>query len=564
MSWGWGNWSNWNNFDNFNNFVYSNPGYVNFSLQEPSSSNGGTISATENTPVDLSTAVGIASGQSYTEYYYQQQYGYAGYYYTNYGNPPSVCNFQFTAVNSPSPYNDLFYVNLANSNEFYISGNSVYLTANNQLFATLYSTPGELNVVIDGAYYQDYSQIADLIHSVYYENTSSHPPCLPASKLYGRQQRQYQRGFHDYGRRCPERSRHFVARQHHWGARQPNHRSCPGGGVRHRRFGVGTTSSGGTFDIITSALSDGSHSLTATATDPAQVTGAASAVFSVTVDSDSGEQNALGVTVNGGNPIAGAIATAVPYSVAGIESDDNGTVTFSDGVNPSVVVTITNGQVAPTANLSGLNDGPITVTLHLNNDAAGNSFTDVITSITLYAVIVSSGALTVSGGQTSGNILVLSGATLDVLSGGTAIDPVVSSGGSLVVASGGFADPTIIYNGASETISAGGTDNGALICGTQLDYGFASGVTIFTGSQVVEGGGTASGTSIHAGGTEIVNTGGTDFGAQIMVASRRIMASRPALQSSLAHRSSSPGAPPPTPSSRAAVRSQSLSTASPI
>jgi hypothetical protein len=179
MSWGWGNWSNWNNFDNFSNVVYSNPGYVNFSLQEPNSSNGGTISTTENTPIDLSTAVGVASGQSSTEYYLQQQYGIAGYYYTSYGNPPNVYNFQFTAVNSPSPSNDQFYVNLANSNEFYISGNSVYLTSNNQLFATLYSTPGELNVVIDGAYYQDYSQISDLIHSVYYENTSSHPP-LPS------------------------------------------------------------------------------------------------------------------------------------------------------------------------------------------------------------------------------------------------------------------------------------------------------------------------------------------------------------------------------------------------
>jgi autotransporter passenger strand-loop-strand repeat protein len=276
-------------------------------------------------------------------------------------------------------------------------------------------------------------------------------------------------------------------------------------------IGVGTTSSGGTFDIVTSALSDGSHSLTATATDPAQVAGASSAVFSVTVDADAGEQNAFGVTVNGGNPIAAAIATAVPFSGAGIEADDSGTVIFSDGVNPPVVVTITNGQVAPTANLSGLNDGSIKVTLHLNSDAAGNGFTDIVTSITLYAVIVSSGALTISGGQTSGNILVLSGATLDIPSGGTAIDPVVSSGGSLVVDSGGFADPTIIYSGASETISASATDLGAIISGgTQLDYGFASGVTIFTGSQVVEGGGTASGTTI-SGGLEIVSAAGGRF-----------------------------------------------------
>ena len=204
--------------------------------------------------------------------------------------------------------------------------------------------------------------------------------------------------------------------------------------------GSGTTTSSGTFDIVTSALADGSYSLTATATDSAGVTGAASAPFNVTVDADAGEQNALGVTVNGGNPIAGAIAAAVPFTVTGIESDDNGTVTFSDGVNTPVVVTITNGQVVSTANLTGLNDGPITVTLHLDSDSAGNSFTDVVTTVTLYAVIVSSGVLTVSAGQTSGKVLVLSGrhprhpvrrhlpskiATVD--SGGTEI---VSSGGS--------------------------------------------------------------------------------------------------------------------------------------
>ena len=436
MSWSWGNWSNWNNFDNFNNVVLSNPGYVDFTLQEPNSSNGGTISTTENTPVDLSTAVGVASGQSYTEYYYQQQYGIAGYYYTNYGNPPDVYNFQFTAVNSPSPYDDQFYVNLANSNEFYLSGNSVYLTSNNQLFATLYSTPGELNVVIDGAYYQDYSQIADLIHSVYYKNTSSHPPAS--------QQINFTVGSSastsvdstitvDVAPNAPVISS-LVNTTGAPGSQITNHAQVevsgtadPGTTVQifadggNTPIGVGTTNSGGTFDIVTSALSDGSHSLTATATDPAHVTGAASALFSVTVDADTGEQNALGVTINGGNPIAAAIATAVPFSVAGIEFDDNGTVTFSDGVNPPVVVTITNGQVAPTANLSGLNDGPITVTLHLDNDAAGNSFTDVVTTVTLYAVIVSGGQLTISAGQTSGSTLVLSGAVLDVQSGGTAI-----------------------------------------------------------------------------------------------------------------------------------------------
>jgi hypothetical protein len=71
--------------------------------------------------------VGITTAESWDEYYN----GYYGYYYYNYGSPPSVYNFQFTAINSPSPSNDRIYLNLANSSEFYLSGNEVLLQSNN-------------------------------------------------------------------------------------------------------------------------------------------------------------------------------------------------------------------------------------------------------------------------------------------------------------------------------------------------------------------------------------------------------------------------------------------------
>jgi autotransporter passenger strand-loop-strand repeat protein len=77
------------------------------------------------------------------------------------------------------------------------------------------------------------------------------------------------------------------------------------------------------------------------------------------------------------------------------------------------------------------------------------------------------------------------------------------------VLSGGFADPTVIYSGGTETISSGGSDDGAQISGgIQFDYGFASGVTVFTGSQVVESGGTASDTTVSSGGSLVVLSGG--------------------------------------------------------
>jgi hypothetical protein len=107
-------------------------------------------------------------------------------------------------------------------------------------------------------------------------------------------------------------------------------------------------------------------------------------VATATLDQDIGEQAALKLTVNSGNPIGAATASAVPFTVAGLQADDNGTVSFSDGSHAPVVVNIVNGAVSSTTvNLSGLNDGAITATLQLNSDAAGNAFTSVVTTATL-------------------------------------------------------------------------------------------------------------------------------------------------------------------------------------
>jgi antigen 43 len=66
----------------------------------------------------------------------------------------------------------------------------------------------------------------------------------------------------------------------------------------------------------------------------------------------------------------------------------------------------------------------------------------------------------------------------------------------LVVLSGGTALGTTIDGGGSEIVSAGGSDGGAQVAGGEQDvFGTASGVTVFTGSQVVESSGRASNTS---------------------------------------------------------------------
>ena len=84
--------------------------------------------------------------------------------------------------------------------------------------------------------------------------------------------------------------------------------------------------------------------------------------------------------------------------------------------------------------------------------------------------------------------------------------------GLQVVESAGIASSTII-SGGSEIVSAHGTDHGAQISGgTQLVTGLASGVTVFSGgSQAVESGGVVSGTTVSTGGTEIVSAHGTSI-----------------------------------------------------
>ena len=74
----------------------------------------------------------------------------------------------------------------------------------------------------------------------------------------------------------------------------------------------------------------------------------------------------------------------------------------------------------------------------------------------------------------------------------------VAFGGHEIVSSGGGASGAVIQNGGSETVSSGGIDSSARISGGEQDvYGFAGGAVLSGGQQIVEAGGTASGTSVN-------------------------------------------------------------------
>jgi ABC-type iron transport system FetAB ATPase subunit len=126
---------------------------------------------------------------------------------------------------------------------------------------------------------------------------------------------------------------------------------------------------------IGTLVDDSTHSYTVTATAAGNVSQQSSALKFV-VDTDTDEQGSLKLTVQT-TSISAAMAALVPFTIAGLESEDTGTVTFTDVNQKSVAVDVTGGQTSYTANLSSLADGTITSSLSVNTDSAGNSFTPV-------------------------------------------------------------------------------------------------------------------------------------------------------------------------------------------
>jgi hypothetical protein len=98
--------------------------------------------------------------------------------------------------------------------------------------------------------------------------------------------------------------------------------------------------------------------------------------LTVPLDQDSGEQALLNLTVNV-TAINATTAATVPFTIAGLDAEDKGTVTFTDANGKTVQVNVNAGQTSYTADLTSLADGTITSSLAVNPDAAGNTFKPV-------------------------------------------------------------------------------------------------------------------------------------------------------------------------------------------
>ena len=131
------------------------------------------------------------------------------------------------------------------------------------------------------------------------------------------------------------------------------------------------------------SLADTTYSLSAGVSASGIAPFTASTSDTITVHEDQHETAVL--TVDGGSttPVGSSGAAAVGFVVSGLESDDSGSVVFTDGSHNATVAIVSGTAVSSTVNLSSFSDdATITATLTAT-DPSGNTFTAVQTNLTL-------------------------------------------------------------------------------------------------------------------------------------------------------------------------------------
>ena len=131
--------------------------------------------------------------------------------------------------------------------------------------------------------------------------------------------------------------------------------------------------------------------------------------------------------------------------------------------------------------------------------------------------------VTVSNGQTSTGLTVVSGETLIVNSGGKIVSTLVNSGGIVTISSGGIDSGSIISSGGTETVLSGGSASGDQIYGV-LNV-ISTGPTAISNETVDSGGlltisksATVSNTTLSGGGTVSLLTQAATLGGTLTFA----------------------------------------------
>lgn len=230
------------------------------------------------------------------------------------------------------------------------------------------------------------------------------------------------------------------------------------------------------------------------------------------------------ITFVGGGTIDVTGATSAGYGVlATISGFGNGAVIDEPNIatgatltcvvsGGNTVATLTSGSVTSNFTFAGTT---LAGGLVLTPDATGG--VEIVTG-TPTSSSTSSGSGTSSGGGTSGDTIVISGGTvsstlsiasgftLDVLAGGTVTATTLAAGATGTIAAGGVDSATVITGGGSEAIAGSGT--GDQIAGSLSVTGAVSAEIIANGgSVVIQTGGMDTGSTILAGGSELVLNG---------------------------------------------------------
>ena len=228
-------------------------------------------------------------------------------------------------------------------------------------------------------------------------------------------------------------------------------------------LGSAVANGSGAWSYTTAALANGSHSLTATATDAAGNTGAASSAMSVTVD-----------TVAPAAPTIASFSTDSGTVGDGITNDNTLTLSGTAEANATVKVfdgatllgsAVANGSGAWSYTTAALANGSHSLTATAT-DAAGNTgaassalsvTVDTVAPAVPTIASFSTDSGTVGDGITNDNTLTLSGtaeanATVKVFDGATLLGSAVANG------SGAWSYTTAALANGSHSLTANATD----------------------------------------------------------------------------------------------------------
>jgi hypothetical protein len=224
-----------------------------------------------------------------------------------------------------------------------------------------------------------------------------------------------------------------------------------------------TTGTGTSF-----TLAEGAYAANAVQVRQTDVAGNTSAAASnaaeIVIDQTVDSAPPASLTVGGSADINVANAD-IAFTVSGMDADATGVVTFSDGVNPDVVVDVSAGNGPLTANLSTLS-GTITTTLNIT-DTAGNTATATGNSVytTLQAAVTAA---------TAGQSIFISDGTYDLGTSTLNIDKSLTIEGESeagVIIDGSGIDGYGIFVTADDTSLSNFTLNGPTAGGASGNYG---------------------------------------------------------------------------------------------